>query len=147
MNLPKYQYRTNEGYLDYEFISEGPKGRIKKVVRFLQISSDVYNLGFGDLDEVTGEISDTVITDNKDSQKVLATVASTIYDFYGQYPGTRVLVKGNTLARTRLYRIGITNNWKEISMDFEVHGLKNGEWELFQFRKDYEAFLIEPAWF
>ncbi len=71
MNLPIYQYRTNESYLDYEFISEGPKGRIKKVVRFLQISDDVYNLGFGDLDEVTGEISDTVITDNKDSLKVL----------------------------------------------------------------------------
>jgi len=147
MNLPIYQYRTNESHLDYEFISEGPKGRIKKVVRFLQISDDVYNLGFGDLDEVTREISDTVITNNKDSLKVLATVASTIYDFYGEYPHRRVFVKGNTLARTRLYRIGITNNWKEINMDFEVYGLENGEWELFQFRRNYEAFLIQPKEF
>ena len=30
MNLPKYIYRTNDNFLDYEFESIGPKGSIKK---------------------------------------------------------------------------------------------------------------------
>ena len=42
----------------YEFFSEGPKGKIKKVVRYRLIEAypnKVYNLGFGDKDETTGE--------------------------------------------------------------------------------------------
>ena len=144
MNLPKYEYRTNENFLDYEFVSVGPKGRVKKVVRFSRIEDNIFNLGFGDLDEESGEISDTIVTDNNDSWKVLATVASTIYDFYGEYPEAKIFVKGSTPARTRLYRMGITNNWNEISTDFEIYGLKDDEWEVFEFRRDYEAFFIEP---
>ena len=58
MHLPRYNYKTNNSFLDYEFTSEGPGGSIKKVVRVSQ--------------------------------------------------------------RTRLYRMGITNNWQEISNEFEV---------------------------
>ncbi len=47
---------------------------------------DYYNLGFGDKDEKTGEISDLVITNNGDSQQVLATVASTVYAFTDKNP-------------------------------------------------------------
>ncbi len=80
MYLPRYQYKTNSGFLDYEFFSEGPKGKIKKVIRYTKIGDAVFNLAFGDLDEATGEISDTVVTNNNDSRKVLATVAATVYD-------------------------------------------------------------------
>lgn len=142
MHLPRYQYKTNSRFFDYEFISEGPKGKIKKVVRYSRIDDYVFNLAFGDLDEITGEISDTIVTNNNDSRKVLATVAGTVYDFTNQYPGSLVLAKGSTLSRTRLYRMGITNYWKEISIDFEVYGLKNKSWEIFTKRRDYEAFLI-----
>ena len=51
MQLPRYTYKTNENFQDYEFISIGPKGIIKKVVRFTEISNNVFNLGFGDLDD------------------------------------------------------------------------------------------------
>ncbi len=44
------------------------------------------NLGFGDKDLQTGEVDDTVISDNGDSQKVLATVAATVYAFTDKYP-------------------------------------------------------------
>ena len=142
MHLSHYNYKTNESFLDFEFISEGPKGRIRKVVRFSVIQKDVYNLGFGDLDEVSGEISDTTITNNKDSQKVLATVALVVNDFTFQYPTCYVFAMGSTPARTRLYRMGITNNWHTISKQFDVYGLKNNNWEPFTFRKDYDAFLI-----
>lgn len=142
MHLRHYSYRTNNSFLDYEFTSVGPKGRIKKVVRFTQISPVVYNLAFGDLNEITGEINDIVITNNNDSRKVLATVAATVNDFTIHYPGVYVFAMGSTLSRTRLYRMGITNYWHDISKDFDVFGLNDGEWGPFQMRRDYEAFLV-----
>lgn len=111
MQLPRYPYKTNSAFLDYEFTSKGPKGSIKKVIRFTQIDRLVYNLGFGDLHEETGKISDTIVTNNNDSRIVLATVAATIHDFTIHYPNAMVIAKGSTHSRTRLYRMGITNHW------------------------------------
>lgn len=118
MYLPRYPYKTNTAFLDYEFISEGPKGNIKKVIRFSKIEAAVFNLGFGDLDEETGEISDTIVSNNNDSRIVLATVAATIHDFTIHYPNAIIIARGSTHSRTRLYRMGITNHLKEICMDF-----------------------------
>lgn len=47
----KYLYNTNSTFLDYEFESTGPKGVIQKVARFQEIEHNIYNFGFGDLDE------------------------------------------------------------------------------------------------
>lgn len=142
MHLPLYPYKTNDSFLDYEFVSKGPKRSIKKVVRFTEIRKNIYNLGFGDLDDETGEISDTIVTNNSDSYKVLATVAATVNDFTLKYPGALVIAQGSTHSRTRLYRMGISNNWREVSKNFEVFGLRNSEWEQFEFYRDYQAFLI-----
>jgi hypothetical protein len=142
MHLARYPYKTNSDFLDYEFVSEGPKGNIKKVIRFTQIDTAVFNLGFGDLNEETGEISDIIVSNNNDSRIVLATVAATVLDFTMHYPKAIVIAQGSTHSRTRLYRMGITNHWKDISINFEVYGLKDGSWELFQQRRDYAAFLI-----
>ncbi len=144
MQLPRYQYKTNNSFLDYEFISEGPKGSIKKIIRLTQISASVFNIGFGDLDEETGEISDIVVTNNNDSRKVLATVAATIHDFTIQYPDVWIIAKGSTLSRTRLYRIGITNHLKEISTDFEIYGLIGKEWVQFEQHINYEVPFDTP---
>lgn len=142
MQLSRYTYRTNESFLDYEFTSIGPRGHVRKIVRFTLIRNNVFNLAFGDLDEATGEISDTVVTNNNDSKKVLATVAATVHDFTLQYPGALIIAKGRTHSRTRLYRMGITNNLQEINADFEIYGLKEENWELFEQGKDYTAFFV-----
>jgi len=142
MYLPRYIFKINENLLDYEFISVGPQGAIKKVVRFTQISTGIYNLAFGDLDAETGEINDSSVTNNNDRQKVLATIATTVHDFTFQYLRVWIFIKGSTLSRTRLYRMGIANHWEEISMDFEVFGLKETAWEVFEKRENYEAFLL-----
>jgi hypothetical protein len=142
MNLPHYVYKTNKDFLDYEFVSRGPKGDFKKIVHFSRIEENVFNLGFGDLHEETGEISDIVVTNNRDSNKVLATVALIVNDFTLKYPYAFIVIKGSTHSRTRLYRMGISNHWHEIGKDFEVFGLKDKTWEAFEKRKDYEAFLI-----
>jgi len=38
--------------------------------------------------------------------------------------------------------MGITNNLIDIQADFEVYGLKGGEWHDFNKNVDYQAFLI-----
>jgi len=141
MNLDNYEYNTGNSQLDYEFESIGPNGTIKKVVRFSPIGENIYNLGFGDLDEKNGEISDFVVSDNKDTDKVLATVATITYNFTGVFPGAAIYIQGTTPARTRLYQMKISEQWESIGALFEVHGLKHGHWYLFQKRVNYEAFL------
>jgi len=144
MKHPKYNYRSESSLQFYEFISEGPKGLIKKMVIYTETTTEnVYNLGFGDYDESTNGINDLSVTNNGDSLKVLATVASTVYAFTERHPNSWILATGSTSVRTRLYRMGITNNLTEIEADFIVFGYtKNEDWEKFVVGEDYEAFLL-----
>ena len=128
----------------FEFYSVGPKGQVKKVIELSETNvKDVYNLAFGDYDEKTNRISDKVVTNNGDSLKVLATVASSVYAFTTERPNAWVFATGSTAVRTRLYRMGLTNNIVEISKDFHVYGLKDDNWEEFIIGEDYEAFLVK----
>ncbi|NQY01209.1 MAG: hypothetical protein HRT70_08815 [Flavobacteriaceae bacterium] len=145
MNYPKYQYKSERKFLHFEFISEGAKGLIPKIVEYTETEqTNIYNLGFGDYDKKTKSINDLSITNNGDSLKVLATVASTVYAFTEKYPKAWIFATGSTNARTRLYRMGITNNLAEIQKDFKVFGLtiENNVWEEFIAGEDYNAFLI-----
>ena len=144
MNKPKYLYKTEEEFTIYEFVSEGSKGRIPKMVEYTETATTgVYNLAFGDYDEITKTINDLSVTNNGDSLKVLATVASTVYAFLDKHPNAYIVATGSTNVRTRLYRMGITNNLAEIKEDFIVYGLSDkGTWDEFEIGEDYEAFLI-----
>jgi len=143
MKYEKYHIETSSSFLKFEFISKGPKGNIKKQVIFKQTDNpDVYNLGFGDIDPDTGEISDMAITNNNDSQKVLATVALTGLSFFEKHPGKFIFAIGSTKSRTRLYRIGLSTNLEEIQKDFEIFGYQGNSWESFEKERDYEAFHI-----
>ena len=57
----------------------------RTVSKYLSMSEqdyeDLYNLGFGDKNVDTGEIDDNTISNNGDSEKVLATVVVTLYAF------------------------------------------------------------------
>ena len=123
MNLPRYQLAGNDKLTTFEFVSEGPKGRIQKLVQFTSTNlKDVYNLAFGDKDKVTGKIDDTIISNNGDSEKVLATVTATIYAFTDKYPDAFIYATGSTKSRTRLYRMGITKYLSEVENDFIIFG-------------------------
>ncbi len=144
MKYQKYEYSADEELHFYEFVSKGSNGEVKKVVEYSKMNvENFYNLGFGDYDEEKGEIKDKVVTNNGDSLKVLATVASTVYAFTGKYPNVWIFATGSTEVRTRLYRMGITNNLVEIQEDFHVYGMKNDEtFEDFIVGEDYIGFLI-----
>ena len=145
MDLERYPSFTSNDYQDYEFYSEGPKGKVKKIIRYEKVNEKpiIYNLAFGDEDEETGRINDTAVTNNQDRDMVLATVASTIIDFTNHYGNHLILAEGSTPARTRLYQMGISSIWEEISTDFEVYGLREGDWHEFKRGVNYDAFLVK----
>ena len=138
-----YTVETSPDFQTFEFTSVGLKGSVTKVVRYSEINvKGFYNLGFGDKDPITGFLNDLSVTNNGDSQKVLATVAATLYAFTDNHPGVTVIATGSTQARTRLYRMGITNNLKAIEKDFIVLGLTETQWEPFRKNITYGAFLV-----
>ena len=144
MKLPRYEYLTEGNAELFTFVSEGPKGSIKKLIVYTQmLEKDIYNLALGDFNEDSGKIDDRVITNNNDSQKVLTTVASSLYVFTDKHPNVWVYATGSNTARTRLYRRGITANIDEILADFEVYGLQNDLWQPFEKGEEYEAFLAK----
>jgi hypothetical protein len=144
MRDQQYELETAESFMSYEFISKGPKGEIVKLVKYNETQNKgFYNLGFGDKLENEDDYNDTVISDNKDSVRVLATVAATAYLFTTQFPEAKIYAVGSNAARTRLYRIGISNNLDEIEQDYVVLGYYKDKWELFEINRDYSAFLIK----
>lgn len=144
MNLDRYIFTTEATHHNYEFTSEGQNGTIKKSVVFKLIhpSHEIYNLGFGDYNELTGTVDDLSVSNNNDRDKILATVAATVFDFSLKHPTATILAFGSTPARTRLYRIGITKHYENISAIFDVEGFSNG-WVPFQKGRHYEAFSIK----
>lgn len=92
MKLPKYQLKSGEGLSSYEFTSIGVRGNIIKRIQFTLINKEnIYNLAFGDKNLLTGEIDDFAISNNGDTEKVLATVAGAVYAFFDKNPEAWVL--------------------------------------------------------
>ena len=141
MILPRYELNSNASMMTFGFTSVGTKGEIQKIIIYTETNvKGFYNLGFGDKISETNTIDDTVVSNNGDSQRVLATVAATVYAFTDHYINAWIYVKGSTKSRTRLYRMGLTMYLEEISQDFEVYGQRGGEWQMFVKGVEYNAF-------
>ena len=141
MNLDRYPYFASNNFQDYTFYSNGPKGQIKKGVRFSIMNDNpiIFNLAFGDIFDGTELIVDVTVSNNNDRDLVLATVANTIFDFSNNFGNHYIFAIGSTNARNRLYQMGIAGLWSEISRDFEVLGFKDGRWRAFQKNVNYAA--------
>lgn len=75
MKLPRYPLASSDKMMTFEFTSEGKNGLIHKIVKFQPTNlKGLYNLAFGDKMLGSMEIDDKVISNNGDSEKVLATV-------------------------------------------------------------------------
>ncbi|MDR6783766.1 hypothetical protein ABIE26_002845 [Pedobacter africanus] len=144
MNKEQYPYLINPNKISFEFVSRGPKGDIRKQVRYTARDPGdfIFNLGFGDLNELNDQLDDFTISNNGDRDKVLATVAATLLEFTTQFPQAFVYAQGSTATRTRLYQMAITQNLEEIEKRLYIHGLKNGTWSKFVVGVNYEAFMV-----
>lgn len=144
MRLEHYGIEISDRAFTFEFDSIGPRGCIRKVVQFAPLAGEaLFNLGFGDKNSETGDFDDTSVTDNGDTEKVLATVATVVYLFCDRFPLARIFATGSTPARTRLYRMGINKHYRLAVKDFYILGQRpDDEWELFQKNKAYQAFIV-----
>ncbi len=127
----------------FEFISAGPKGEIKKIIQFSETKAKhIFNLAFGNVN-ADGSIDDVTTNDNKDRDKILATVAAVIYDFTKRYPENYVFFTGSSAERTRLYRMALTINYEELAETFDIWGLQEEiGFEVFEKNRSYTGFLI-----
>ena len=129
------------------FESKGQTGRIKKMVQFTQtLNEDIYNLAFGNRNK-DGSMDDETTSNNKDRNKILATVAAIVYEFTAAHPGKKVFFRGSTPGRNRLYRIAISLNLQTLKKDFHIYGILKGAngFKTVNFRKntEYFAFLVK----
>lgn len=144
MKHPQYPFSAETNHEIYRFTSKGPKGEIKKIVLYTETEFEgLFNLAFVDYNECNGDLNDESVSDNKDTQKILATVAATFLIFMKNHPRAWVVAEGSTKARTRLYRIGISRNLGDISTEFAIFGYRSlMGWEPFVPNKEYQRFMI-----
>lgn len=156
MNNERYHDITSSiDTLEYKFTSVGKNGKMEKHIQYRAFHaslSNIYNLGFGHLMEDGKSIDDCVRADNGDMEKVLSTVAFTIYDFTSRYPDRTIYLRGSDPVRTRIYQIAINKHYDEITADYELYGhafvpeTENSKEryynEPFQKNKNYIGFLI-----
>lgn len=144
MKLDRYELKSDDQLTTFEFLSEGPKGKIEKIIQFSLVNqNNLYNLAFGDKNPLTGDIDDIVVSDNSDSEKVLATVVAAVYAFCDKLPQAWIYATGSTASRTRLYRMGINKYYNIVEIDFEIFGQMQNEWERYEKGKAYQAFVIQ----
>jgi hypothetical protein len=144
MKIEKYPLKAERSLTVFEFVSEGPKGLIPKLIQFQETNQpNLYNLAFGDKNLETGDIDDLTVSNNGDTDKVLATVASALYAFLDKYPDAFVYATGSTSARTRLYQMGISRFYGEVIEDFYLYGQVGDSFYEFEIGKAYTAFLAQ----
>jgi hypothetical protein len=132
VDLARYKLTSSEDFLEYSFYSDGPKGIIRKMIRFTKNETplgNIYNLGFGDWNEQEQRIDDLIKSSNQDVEKIFATIAAAVVDFSNHYPDAIIYAEGSTSARTRRYQMEINKYLAEIESVFKVFG--NLEHELF----------------
>ena len=146
MNLDRYNYNKERPCEEYHFYSEGPNGRIHKMVRIELFAhrggAAWYNLVLGDWDEGADDLDIFSVTNNGDTEKVLATVAAIVIDFTRRHDTARILATGSTPARTRRYQMGIHKILTDIEELFYVYGRREGNWQPFRKNINYDTFLI-----
>ena len=145
MDWERYEVVRSANGLEYTFYSEGPRGRIKKGIKFQffpRVGRSTFNLLFGDFKPGTDELDDRSITNNGDRLKVLHTVAWAVIDFLKFRPSAFIIIKPNTGPRARLYQMLISSVWMKISEEYEIFGKHGKDWVAFRKGVNYEEFTV-----
>lgn len=144
MHLQSYDLVTGRNQRTFIFTSVGPKGHIKKSIKFQPLAQEgFFNLAFGDVHPITGELDDRVRSDNNDWEKVLATVVKAVYLFTEQNPFYWVYATGSSPSRNRLYRMAIDKYLDEANADFEILAETSSGWAPYVKGVSYTAFAAQ----
>lgn len=144
MNQERYDLTNDDDSHTFKFISEGPRGKIYKMVIFKPLAdlNGFYNLCLGDWNEATEKLDDSVVSNNRDTPKVLATVAFAIHTFLTAHPNAVILASGSNAARNRLYRMSIQRYMDEIRNRLVIRGRVDKKWQPFKKGGNYEVFTL-----
>src|SRR5690242_7208503 len=137
-----YEYTADDGFQNFYFFSNGPKGQIRKKVSFTSFVENSYFLSFGDLDPKTHSMNVKTISNNADTGKIFFTVAKIIYEFTKLFPEARIHFTGSTPSRTRLYQIMVNKHKRLIESVFEIPGWYGDEEETFIINRNYNYFCV-----
>lgn len=145
MKAESYDLTSEDNF--YLFFSIGTKGVFPKIIVFETITENVYNLAFGDLNIINGEISDLSTSNNGDMTKIMATVIKSIIIFLEKNPSAIVNFKGSTTTRTKLYQRIIVNYGSDFLKKYRIFGIEEGKKEpsIVDFTKNYTEFNISNA--
>lgn len=128
MNEPAYPFIASADALDYSFESVSDQKTIRKSILFTVFDNNalLYNLALGDLQE-DGLLDDSAISDNRDMNRVIATVVKAMMIFFDTYPEKLVYFQGSDKQgiRTRLYRILLAREIEEVKNLFIVYGRRS----------------------
>ncbi|HEV2483391.1 MAG TPA: hypothetical protein VGS79_27190 [Puia sp.] len=140
-----YELRITDDGLGYWFISEGSRGRIKKVIEFQWVpglGTSTFNLAFGDFIEGSYRLDDKSVSNSRDRLKVLHTVSAATMEFLEGHSRSIILIRANTIPRARLYQMMISSVWNDIREKCEVCGKHGIHWLPFIKGLNYSEFLV-----
>ncbi len=101
MNLDWYEH-SERYFQTLNFAARGRMGGLRKLLGLVLIPQNgitFFNLGFGDLNEELNHVDDQTITNNKDRDKILATVAAAVLQFTDFYSDMIVYAKGKYFGK------------------------------------------------
>ena len=126
----------------FRFTSEGPKGKIKKVIEFSPYEETIWNLGFGDEKEGDWEVS--IVSDIDDLRKVIQTVANAAHHFTEKYPERRIFINPVDERRKLLYNRLFKEKFEEILLFFNLEGVDLSAFKIYQYEPSriYDAFVL-----
>lgn len=154
MNYDRYtNIKFDENYHMFLFLSKGPKGTLPKLIVYspLKDLEDGYNLGFGTIKinpDGKEYLDGDEISDNGDRDKILATIAYTVFTFISNYPDKKVYLSGSDKIRTRLYQMAINHAFEELSEKLLIFGDVSDQpdvfdLQLFERGVNYTGFVVQ----
>lgn len=164
-----------EGVIRYYFVSKGRKAIIK-VVEYQYVkqfnNKPLFNLGFGDYNPETGNISDEDMSGNEDHYQVFNTVLHTIPQLFTTYVNSALTVKGSDSGpefiesckrncirkcknghckkadrRINIYRSFVDKYYEILSQEYSFHGGEelsdDSHSEPYEKGKKYKQVIVE----
>ena len=143
MDEPFYNLKVLHDGCRFDFLSVGYTPTHKAIIFDETEMPFLYSLTLAEV-QWDGKLSTCINNSNADVKSTMATVFNAIEIFTANNPRAIVGFKGNTEAKTRLYRIAIARDPDKFLDKFLIWGIRSqtGKRESFKPDQPYEFFLV-----
>ncbi|AQG80854.1 DUF6934 family protein [Spirosoma montaniterrae] len=141
--LDPYPFTSNDDHTSYFFDSIGKRGVVPKVIDYVLLQNNIYNVGIQDLDPTTNERLPPQFTGNGDAMQVFVTAVETMKVFFKHYPDKWLFLEPLNSELIKLYHRGMLALMGPYADDIHVYGIvQEGEYEPYREDGTYRAILI-----